>query len=205
VPDTPTPKKTVEVDTEKVEEPPKPKKDTSISPIIGRINERLDEAHKLNPELPTTTHKKQLKLAEEKILEDPKKAYNEAVTGAIKDDTLNTSVLSAFLENATLKNDLTAIQEIGEALARHGRRAGQEVEMIKAMIQDNPTNKLILDLINKKFESVGSKYGKIKVGTDEIKKIDRAKEVLVGKTRKEAFKFKIQDAQSIFDKITCKI
>jgi len=148
------------------------KTNKSVSPIIKRLNENLYEAQKLDDKLDTTTHKKQLELVE-KELENPKQAYNKVMYGNEQDGALKTSLLGTFLEKAKEKNSISEIGRIGMELARHGRRVGQEVEMIKAMIETNPTNKLIMDAVRTKYNKLKTKYGQVKTGSGEVDVIER--------------------------------
>jgi len=179
------------------------------SPVLKRLNENLDEAHKVDPNLEVTTHKEQLAKAEQKILENPEKAYNDAVFGGKEkmSDPLRTSTLAALLENAKIKGDQKAIAEIGTSIARHGRKAGQEVEMIKAMIQDNPTNKALVDLANAKLQSVASRFKKLKAVAKEGEDISEAAvRVVKSKAKqilKKEIKFKVSRAQNLIKSLTC--
>lgn len=179
---------------------------TSLSPIVERVNKNLDEATRIDEKLATTNHKEQLKLAEENILKDPEKAYNDVVFGETKmSEPLKTSQLTILFENAKLKGDKEAMAEIGSALAKHGRKSGQEVEMIKAMIQDNPTNKAIVDLAKAKLEAVAAKFKKLSVkkGEDAVEKVNK----IVKDTHKRILLkervAKVNDARNLIKSLTC--
>jgi hypothetical protein len=183
----------------------KPKtKPRSESPIINRINKLLDDADKINPNLDTTSHKEQLKLASDKILKDPGQAYNEAISDKTDNKVLKTTLLGVFLEKGKQNNDTKAIGETAMALAEHGRRVGQEMEMIKATIETDPTNRLLIELANTKLKNVEAKYGKQKIDGKEIdvvaRKKAKSKAEITDKTDKA---FKVKDAQKLLDKIMC--
>jgi len=179
------------------------------SPILKRLNENLDEANKVDPNLDVTTHKEQLAKAEKIILEDPKKAYNDAVFGGKKEmsDPLRTSTLSMLLENAKVKGDQKAIAEIGTALAKHGRKSGQEVEMIKAMIKENPTNKALVDLAEAKLKSVAARFKKLKFIAKEGEDVSDAAVRIVKSKAKQILlkerKAKVEKARNLIKSLTC--
>lgn len=181
---------------------------TSISPILERINKNLDEATKIDEKLATTNHKEQLKLAEENILKDPRKAYNDAVFGDTKmSEPLRTSQLTILFENAKLKGDTEAMAEIGSALAKHGRKSGQEIEMIKAMLENNPTNKAIVSLAKAKMDSVASKFKKLSVknGEDSIEKLNKVVKDTSKRILLRERVAKVLEARELIKSLTCKV
>jgi len=178
----------------------------SESPIIKRFNEKLDEAHKLDPDLPTTSHKEQLKLVAEEIAEDPQKVFNDGMYGSgTSGKTLKTTKLAAIIENARLKNDYQTRSEAIIAAARHGRKSGQEVEMFKALIENDPTNKGILDLVSARMGAVKSRYKKlvVKEGEDIVDAVVRnAKQKAKSITRKESAK-RVASAKELIMSLSC--
>jgi len=198
------PKKIVKAEVEAPKVADKTKK-VSESPIIKRINQNLDDAHKLNPALDVTNHKEQLKLAEKNILDNPQKAYSDAVFVKDINAPLKTSTLAALLENAKLKKDQKAIAEIGMAIARHGRKSGEEVEMIKAMIENNPTNKGLINLARAKLQGVAARFKNIPVkeGEDVMSK---SAEIVKKKSKdilKKDIKIKVQKARDLIRSLSC--
>ena len=170
------------------------------------MNALLDDAHKLNENLDTTSHKEQLAKAEKQITEDPQKAYNQAITQE-DNPTLKTTLLGTFLEKAKADNDQNAIAELTMALAEHGRRVGQEEEMIKATIEKNTTNSLLMQLVRTKLNQIQARYKKIKLDGKTIEPEEQMK-----RKRRETKKkikekldtaFKIKDAQALLDSLIC--
>jgi len=172
----------------------------STSPIIERINQNLDEAEKLNPALDTTNHKQQAKIAGEEISKNPQEAYNKALYGDSKQGALKTTLLTTFLEKAKEKGDMEAIGKIGTAFGKHGRRAGQEIEMIKAMVENNPTNKLLMDLARTKLANVEARYPKLaKIARESGKDVvEQTKDIL------KRNKMKLGEAQKLINSLVCK-
>lgn len=183
-----TPK--IEVSTKKTE-----------SPILKKVNTMLDEASKLDDELPTTSFRKEFANAENRINKDPQKAYNDAIYGTKEDDVTKSALQLSLLENAKRKGDNKAIAEIGMAAAKHGRKAGQEVVMFRSLYDQDPMNKLLVDLANTKLHNIESRYPKF------LRKILKKEEGDIVSTSSKAIKKKtpsIKDAQEIINSFICK-
>lgn len=171
------------------------------SPIAKKVNTMLDEASKIDENLPVTTFKKQFSKAEKKINKDPQAAYNEAVWGKESDDTKSALQLS-LLENAKNKGDNQAIGELGTAMARHGRKSGQEVSMFRALYEQDPMNKLLVDTARAKLSNIEARFPKL------LKKMFKGEEDDVISASRKAIekksKLPVRDAQSIIDGFICK-
>ena len=184
-------------ETPKMEVPTK----KTESPILKKVNTYLDEASKLDEELPTTSFRKEFANAENRINKDPQKAYNDAVYGTKEDDVTKSALQISLLENAKIKNDNKAIAEIGMAAAKHGRRSGQESVMFRALYDIDPMNKLLVDLANTKLHNIESRYPKF------LRKILKKEEGDIVSTSSRAIKKKtpsIKDAQEIINSFICK-
>jgi len=181
-------------------------KGKSESPIINRINEDLDKANKLDPLLDTTSHKEQLPKAEKEILANPEKVYNETVFGTGNmSDSLRTSRFAVLMANAKLTGDKKAIAEIGAAVARHGRRSGQEVEMIKAMIEGNPTNEAIIKLARTKLDAIASRFKKLHIpeGADPFEAAAKAIRTGAKTILKKERVAKMDEAKRLIKSLIC--
>ena len=174
----------------------------SESPILKEVNKSLDEASKVDENLPTTTFKKQFALAEREINKDTKAAYNRAVYGSDETDEMTQSSLQLMLlKNAINKNDNKAIAEIGMAAAKTGRKAGQTSVMFRALYEQDPMSRMLLDLARRKLANVEARYPKMlrKVLKDGGDIVERTKKAIKNKSA-----ITERDAQDIINEFICK-
>lgn len=185
-------------------EPPKTSSipNKSESPVLKELNSRLDDAAKLDENLPVITIKRELSSAEQTISKAPKEEYNKAVYGTGNDAAETRSAkLLVLLENASQKGDDKAIAEIGMAAAKHARKSGQESAMFRALYEKDPMNRLLVDLARQKMANIETKYPKILrrfIKEDGGDIVSSSKKIIKSKSPT------IKDAQSIIDNFICK-
>lgn len=172
----------------------------SESPILKEVNKSLEEESKVNPNLPTTTFKKQFSMAEKEIKKDPAKAYNDALN-VDGDEMTKSSLQLMLLRNAINKADDKAIAELGTAAARTGRKAGQTAVMFRALYDKDPMSRMLMNFVRSKLTSIESRFPR-----SIRKSLEEGGDVITrtGKSVRKKAQIKFQDAQSIIDQFICK-
>lgn len=184
------------IEPKKVEVEKEVKPKTSV--IASRLNEALPEGFKIDESYDPKVIKEEIDKASQTIFKDKEAAIKKAFdpnTNPVERD----AILIELSEIAKRDEDFDAVADLFQRRAELIRSGAQSLNMEKASILLNPQEKYMRDIVN-------SRLGSVKVNGKDLTEVEvSAIRKTVRRETSEITKkaFKIQDAQSLLNSITC--